>query len=156
MIYNIFPMDGGAQGVNLLEPAAQPAWREQHGSESIPHVIPKGHEPEGELVVKIRTYLSKDSSAAAAEIGDDDALLFRKPTSKSISIRIPSTMLAELKDLARGFDIPYQRLVKVFLAREIVTARREQAKAMKASNTTTTNSKPGTKTKTPRKPRAKS
>ena len=106
-------------------------------------------------MMKIRTYLSKDSSAAA-ELSGDGHLLLRKPTSKSISIRIPSTMLAELKDLARGFDIPYQRLVKVFLAREIVTARREQAKAMKASASATTNSKPGAKAKTPRKSRPRS
>ena len=41
-----------------------------------------------------------------------------KPSLKSISIRIPSDMLAELKALARKIDVPYQSLAKVYLARQ--------------------------------------
>ena len=47
-----------------------------------------------------------------------------KPTLKSISIRIPSAMLAELKILANKKDVPYQSLLKVFLARQIALERR--------------------------------
>jgi predicted DNA binding CopG/RHH family protein len=46
-----------------------------------------------------------------------------KPSLKSISIRIPSDMLAELKTLANKKDVPYQSLAKVFLARQIAIER---------------------------------
>ncbi len=49
-----------------------------------------------------------------------------KPSLKSISIRIPSDMLAELKALARKIDVPYQSLAKVYLARQIALAHSEQ------------------------------
>jgi predicted DNA binding CopG/RHH family protein len=51
-----------------------------------------------------------------------------KPTLKSISIRIPADMLAELKTLANKIDVPYQSLAKVFLARQIAIERREPAR----------------------------
>jgi predicted DNA binding CopG/RHH family protein len=38
-----------------------------------------------------------------------------KPSTKTISIRLPETMLEELKVLANKSDIPYQSLIKVFL-----------------------------------------
>ena len=46
-----------------------------------------------------------------------------KPSLKSISIRVPSDMLAELKNLANKKDVPYQSLAKVYLAREIALER---------------------------------
>ncbi|MEW6111325.1 MAG: BrnA antitoxin family protein [Thermodesulfobacteriota bacterium] len=46
-----------------------------------------------------------------------------KPTLKSISIRLPSDMLAELKMLANKKDVPYQSLAKVYLARQIALER---------------------------------
>jgi predicted DNA binding CopG/RHH family protein len=42
-----------------------------------------------------------------------------KPSLKSISIRIPEGMLAELKTLANKKDVPYQSLAKMYLARQI-------------------------------------
>jgi predicted DNA binding CopG/RHH family protein len=42
-----------------------------------------------------------------------------KPSLKSISIRLPEDLLAELKTLANKKDVPYQSLVKIFLARQI-------------------------------------
>ena len=47
-----------------------------------------------------------------------------KPTLKSISIRLPVHMLEELKILAHKRDIPYQSLVKLYLARNILMERR--------------------------------
>ncbi|NLB65095.1 MAG: hypothetical protein GX803_01320 [Lentisphaerae bacterium] len=38
-----------------------------------------------------------------------------KPTTKSISLRLPESMLANLKMLANKRDVPYQSLLKVFL-----------------------------------------
>ena len=42
-----------------------------------------------------------------------------KPTLKTISIRLPEHMIAELKLLANKRDVPYQSLLKVFLAERI-------------------------------------
>ena len=53
-----------------------------------------------------------------------------KPTLKSISIRIPSDMLAELKALANKIDVPYQSLAKVYLARQIALERGTPASAV--------------------------
>ena len=46
-----------------------------------------------------------------------------KPSIKSISIRLPEDLLAELKILANKKDVPYQSLAKVFLAKQIVLER---------------------------------
>ncbi len=38
-----------------------------------------------------------------------------KPTTRSISLRMPESMLNELKLLASKRDVPYQSLIKMFL-----------------------------------------
>ena len=40
-----------------------------------------------------------------------------KPSQKTISLRLPAMMLAELKRLANKRDVPYQSLLKIFLKR---------------------------------------
>ena len=42
-----------------------------------------------------------------------------KPTMKTISLRLPETMLNRLKVLANERDVPYQSLMKVFLKERI-------------------------------------
>ncbi len=42
-----------------------------------------------------------------------------KPSMKTISLRIPESMLAELKLLANKKDVPYQSLLKIFLSEKI-------------------------------------
>ena len=42
-----------------------------------------------------------------------------KPSVKKISLRLPETMLEELKLLANKRDVPYQSLLKIFLAERI-------------------------------------
>ena len=42
-----------------------------------------------------------------------------KPTLKTISIRLPETLIEELKFLAHKNDVPYQSLMKIFLAEKI-------------------------------------
>ncbi|MBI2264000.1 MAG: BrnA antitoxin family protein [Armatimonadetes bacterium] len=46
-----------------------------------------------------------------------------KPSLKSVSIRLPENMLAELKKLANKKDVPYQSLAKIYLARQIALER---------------------------------
>jgi len=42
-----------------------------------------------------------------------------KPSLKTISLRLPQSMLEELKLLANKKDVPYQSLLKIFLAERI-------------------------------------
>lgn len=42
-----------------------------------------------------------------------------RPTLKSISLRLPEPMLEELKVLAHKRDVPYQSLMKMFLAERL-------------------------------------
>lgn len=42
-----------------------------------------------------------------------------KPTTESISIRLPSPLLARLKELANEKDVPYQSLMKVYLSERV-------------------------------------
>ncbi|MCI0448151.1 BrnA antitoxin family protein [bacterium] len=39
-----------------------------------------------------------------------------KPTMRTTSLRLPESMLAQLKVLANKRDVPYQSLMKIFLA----------------------------------------
>ena len=42
-----------------------------------------------------------------------------KPSTKRISIRLPETLIFRLKQIASTKDIPYQSLMKIFLAEKI-------------------------------------
>ena len=51
-----------------------------------------------------------------------------KPSTKTISLRIPETMLNELRTIANKRDVPYQSLIKVFLKAKINSEFRPTAK----------------------------
>jgi len=61
-----------------------------------------------------------------------------KPSTRAISIRLPEILLEELKVLANKRDVPYQSLLKVFLAERIDAEygrmRRSSAKEEKVQN----------------------
>lgn len=42
-----------------------------------------------------------------------------KPSLKSISIRLPESMIEQLKVLANKKDVPYQSLVKIYLSEKV-------------------------------------
>jgi predicted DNA binding CopG/RHH family protein len=42
-----------------------------------------------------------------------------KPSTESISLRLPKYLLARIKELANARDVPYQSLMKIFLAERI-------------------------------------
>ena len=44
-----------------------------------------------------------------------------KPTTKSISIRLPESLIEDLKILANKRDVPYQSLLKVYLAERVAS-----------------------------------
>ena len=62
--------------------------------------------------VNVEEYINMDN-----EINLDLSKL--KPTTESISLRMPSYMLTRLKELANAQDVPYQSLMKIFLSERI-------------------------------------
>jgi len=47
-----------------------------------------------------------------------------KPSTKTISLRLPESIIAALKVLANKRDVPYQSLLKVFLAEKVAAELR--------------------------------
>ena len=50
-----------------------------------------------------------------------------KPSTQTISIRLPAALLEDLKLLANKRDVPYQSLVKIFLAERVAQERRSRS-----------------------------
>ena len=48
-----------------------------------------------------------------------------KPSTETISLRLPADLLNEIKVIAHKKDIPYQSLIKVMLAQEVNMTRRK-------------------------------
>ena len=42
-----------------------------------------------------------------------------KPSTESISLRLPAYLLSRIKELANSKDVPYQSLIKIFLAEKV-------------------------------------
>ncbi len=53
-----------------------------------------------------------------------------KPSTATISLRLPERMLAELKVLANQRDVPYQSLLKMFLAERLAAERGRERRAI--------------------------
>ena len=47
-----------------------------------------------------------------------------KPTTRSISLRLPVSMLDQIRTAVNKRDVPYQSLIKVWLSEQLVEARR--------------------------------
>lgn len=58
--------------------------------------------------------------------GEEVVLPNLKPTLKTISLRLPQSMIEELKLLAHKRDVPYQSLLKMFLAERIEKELRQR------------------------------
>ena len=50
-----------------------------------------------------------------------------KPSTQTISIRLPAALLEDLKLLANKRDVPYQSLVKIFLAERVAQEQRSHS-----------------------------
>ena len=46
-----------------------------------------------------------------------------KPSTQTISLRLPKALLEELKSLANERDVPYQSLLKIFLSERVARER---------------------------------
>lgn len=68
-----------------------------------------------------RTFWSKESSTDYVDWSGarPTTLPNLKPSLRTISLRLPESMIADLKLLANKRDVPYQSLLKVFLAERI-------------------------------------
>jgi predicted DNA binding CopG/RHH family protein len=55
--------------------------------------------------------------------GKRTKLVKLKPSLKTISLRLPVSMIEDLKVLANRRDVPYQSLLKVFLAERLARER---------------------------------
>lgn len=60
--------------------------------------------------------------------GKRKKLVHLKPSLRTISLRLPASMIADLKVLAHQRDVPYQSLLKVFLAERLAHERRPRSK----------------------------
>jgi predicted DNA binding CopG/RHH family protein len=52
-----------------------------------------------------------------------------KPSLRTISVRLPTAMIEDLKILANQRDVPYQSLLKMFLAERLEEERRSRKTA---------------------------
>src|SRR6266508_652304 len=52
-----------------------------------------------------------------------------RPSSTAISVRLPDTLLTELKLLANERDVPYQSLLKMYLADRVSAERKQSRRA---------------------------
>jgi predicted DNA binding CopG/RHH family protein len=61
--------------------------------------------------------------------GKPSKLVALKPSLRTISLRLPVSMIEDLKLLANERDVPYQSLLKVFLAERLAKERPRRASA---------------------------
>ena len=67
-----------------------------------------------------RFWQQHDSSEYIDWTGTEEVVLPKlKPSTRKISIRLPESMLDDLKVLANKRDVPYQSLLKIFLTEKI-------------------------------------
>lgn len=75
-----------------------------------------------------RAYWQRHDSAALVDwsAARRVTLANLKPSTATISLRLPEAMLEELKLLANRQDVPYQSLLKIFLAERLEQERQRQ------------------------------
>lgn len=68
-----------------------------------------------------RLFWQEHDSSEYIDWSDAEEVVFSrlKPTTRTISIRLPESMIEELKLLANKRDVPYQSLLKIFLSERI-------------------------------------
>jgi predicted DNA binding CopG/RHH family protein len=68
-----------------------------------------------------RAFWAKTDSGDVLDWSQAKRVLFPnlKPTTQAISLRLPVSMLDELRQLANQRDVPYQSLIKIFLRERI-------------------------------------
>ena len=96
-------------------------YHESFGQRACPTAARSRPPAHGGWIDEEREFWSRHDSAeyvnwrAAREV----RLAKLKPTARTISIRLPETMLEDLKVLANKRDVPYQSLLKIYVAERI-------------------------------------
>ncbi len=68
-----------------------------------------------------RAFWAKNDSTEYIDWKKGEKVIFSnlKPSTKTISLRLPESVLDEIKLLAHKRDVPYQSLIKIFLKERI-------------------------------------
>ena len=74
-----------------------------------------------------RLFLQKHDSSEYLDWSDAEETVLPKlkPSTRSISLRLPESMIEELKVLANKRDVPYQSLLKIFISEKIDAEMRQ-------------------------------
>ena len=56
-----------------------------------------------------------------------------KQTSRTISIRLPESLLANIRAIANQSDVPYQSMMKMLLTEKVLEVRRKQRRRIAAA-----------------------
>ena len=85
---------------------------------------PKKRLPKFKSEAEERRFWASHDSTEYLDWGQAKRVLFPnlKPSVKTISIRLPESLLHSLKTLANERDVPYQSLVKMILAERVQEA----------------------------------
>ncbi len=75
-----------------------------------------------------RRFWAKADLAKLTNVKDWERVVFPelKPTSRSISIRVPEYLLIIIKEQANELDIPYQTLIKQYLAKGALNKKKQK------------------------------
>ena len=78
--------------------------------------------PKFKAEAKEREFWEKTDSSDYLDWDQADQVVFPnlKPTTKAISLRLPESMLAQIKAEANKRDVPYQSLMKIWLSEHLV------------------------------------
>ena len=80
--------------------------------------------PEFRTEAEERTFWEAHDSADYVDWGRAERVRFTnlKPSTKAISLRLPVDLLERIKTAANKRDVPYQSMIKLWLAEKIDTA----------------------------------
>ncbi len=97
-------------------PSAKPKARAQAPLKAIPHFRSEDEEREFWATADSTEYFDWSSARRVAFPN-------LKPSTETISLRLPQGLLDDLKVLANQRDVPYQSLLKVYLAERVAVER---------------------------------
>lgn len=95
----------------------------------MPKKTPRESIPQFENEAQEQEFWSSHDSTAYMDWRKAQPVTFGrlKPSTQTISIRLPVVLLEDLKLLANKRDVPYQSLVKIFLAERVAQEHRSHA-----------------------------
>jgi len=95
----------------------------------MPKKTPRESIPQFENEAQEQEFWSSHDSTAYMDWRKAQPVTFGrlKPSTRTISIRLPAALLEDLKLLANKRDVPYQSLVKIFLAERVAQEHRSHA-----------------------------